>query len=214
VSLHLVRRTVRGLYAVTPDAADTNLLVRQVSAALEGGVRLVQYRNKSASGALKLEQARALKALCSSRGAALIVNDHLDVALAVDADGVHLGGADGSASAARRALGPHKLVGISCYDSIECARGAQRDGADHVAFGSFFASRVKPGAVKAPIELLQQAKAELEVPIVAIGGITSENGRTLVAAGADALAVITAVFDAPDIAAAAARFAPLFGSTS
>jgi len=204
---------VRGLYAITPEVADTGLLVRQVSAALDGGARLVQYRNKNGSAALRVEQARALKAVCSARGAPLIVNDHLDVALEIDADGVHLGREDGAASAARQALGPHKLVGISCYGSIERARAAQREGADHVAFGSFFASRVKPGAVRAPIALLEQAKAELEVPIVAIGGITSENGGALVDAGADALAVISAIFDAPDIAASAARFGPLFGST-
>ena len=213
MSVDSARQRVRGLYAVTPEIADTAILVCQVSAALDGGVRLVQYRSKNASAARRMEHARALKALCSSRGAALIVNDHLDLALEVDAEGVHLGAEDGSASAARQALGPHKLVGISCYDSIERARAAAREGADHVAFGSFYASRVKPGAVQAPIALLEHASAELQVPIVAIGGITSENGRALVAAGADALAVITALFDAPDIAAAAARFAPLFGPT-
>ena len=204
------RRGVRGLYAVTPDTSDTDVLARQVAAAIAGGARVVQYRNKDASHALKLEQARVLKRVCAERNAALVVNDHVDIALACDAEGVHLGAHDGSAIAAREAIGPEKLIGISCYDSLAHARVAQSEGADYVAFGSFFPSRVKPGAVRASVELLREARRELHVPIVAIGGITSENGAALVAAGADALAVISDVFDAPDITAAAARFAPLF----
>ena len=214
MSLERAQRTVRGLYAVTPDVADTARLVGMVRSALSGGARLVQYRNKTASHALRLEQARAVKAVCASGRAALIVNDHVDIALECDADGVHLGAEDGSARAARDALGPDKLVGISCYRSVELARAAVRDGADHVAFGSFFPSRVKPNAVRASVELLVEAKRELAVPVVAIGGITSENGGALVQAGADALAVISAVFDADDIARAAARFAPLFAPAS
>lgn len=205
-------RLIRGLYAVTPDRADTRQLVEQVGAALAGGARIVQYRNKVATPALRIEQAHALKSLCVTHKAALIVNDHVDLALACNADGVHLGSEDGSASAARLVLGSEKLIGISCYRSIERARAAQREGADHVAFGSFFASRVKPRAVHAPIELLAQASRELTVPIVAIGGITSANGAQLVAAGAHALAVISDIFDAPDIEAAAARLAALFES--
>ena len=203
-------RGVRGLYAVTPDESDTNVLVDKVAAAIAGGARFVQYRNKSASPALRLEQGKALKALCAQNGAALIVNDHLDIARAIEADGVHLGREDGSATLGRSAIGPHGLVGISCYQSLERARAAVADGADHVAFGSFFPSRVKPGASRAPVELLTQAKYELDVPVVAIGGITVENGGALVRAGADALAVISALFDTADIAAAAARFTALF----
>ena len=200
---------VAGLYAITPDLANTTDLIARVAAAIAGGARLVQYRNKSAEPSLRLEQARALKALCASR-AALVVNDDVDIALAVDADGVHLGADDGSVAAARDRLGKDKLIGVSCYDSIERAHEAQRAGADHVAFGSFFASPTKPGAVRAPLTLLEQAKRETGLPVVAIGGITLDNGAVLIRAGADALAVISALFEVADIEARAARFTRLF----
>lgn len=203
---------MRGLYAVTPDLADTVRLTALVGNALEGGARMIQYRNKTALPELKLEQARALKSACARHDAILIVNDDVELAAAVDAHGVHLGRDDGFGPDLRRRLGSGKLIGVSCYRSLELARAAGADGADYVAFGSFFPSKVKPGAVRAPIDLLAQAKAVLDVPVVAIGGITPENGAALVAAGADALAVISAVFDAPDVAAAAARFSALFAS--
>jgi thiamine-phosphate pyrophosphorylase len=184
-----------------------------VSEALSGGARLVQYRNKHASAALRLEQARALKKLCASRNATLIVNDHIDIALETDADGVHLGGEDGTCGDARQRLGAGKLIGISCYDRIDLARAAVREGADYVAFGSFFPSRIKPDAVRAPLDLLTQAARELPVPAVAIGGITTTNAAALVDAGAKAVAVISAVFDAPDVRAAAQQFTALFAKS-
>ena len=204
------RRVIRGLYAVTPDTEDTAALVRDVAAAIAGGATLIQYRNKIAAPDLRLEQATALKSLCRERGAALIVNDFVDLARAVDADGVHLGKDDGAAAHGRAVLGPGKLVGISCYRNLDTARAAEAAGADYVAFGSFFPSSVKPSAVRAPLELLTQAKQTLTVPVVAIGGITAENGGQLVRAGADALAVISAVFAAGDVEAAARAFSPLF----
>ncbi len=208
------RRLIRGLYAVTPDIAETAVLIEKVGAAIDGGVRLIQYRNKTASPALLLEQAQALSILCLTRGAALIVNDHVDIAHAVGADGVHLGGDDGGVDRARGILDAGKLIGVSCYASIDRARDAANDGADYIAFGSFFPSRVKPGAVRAPVELLADAKRELTLPIVGIGGITRENAPGLVAAGADAVAVISAVFDADDVCRAAAGFAPVFNAAS
>lgn len=214
MSVERAWRAVRGLYAVTPDTADTDRLVAQVESAITGGARLIQYRNKAADPTLRLAQARALKAVCERLGAALVVNDHLDIALACEADGVHLGGDDGSIAQARAALGTGRLLGVSCYRSVELAVAAVRDGADHVAFGSFFLSRVKPGAVRAPVDLLAQAKRTLDVPVVAIGGITADNAPPLVAAGADALAVISAVFEATDVVAAAARFKTLFGEAA
>ena len=207
------RRVVRGLYAVTADTGDTPGLVRAVDAAISGGARLVQYRNKTALPELRLEQAAQLTRLCASRGALLIVNDYVDVARAVDAHGVHLGRDDGAVEHARAALGAGKLIGISCYRSLDLAQAALAGGADYVAFGSFFPSQVKPGAVRAPLELLTQARQKFPAPIVAIGGITAENGGALVRAGADALAVITAVFAAPNIEAAARAFSPLFGGS-
>ena len=200
----------RGLYAVTPDDADTPALVAKVTAAVSGGARIVQYRNKPASPELRREQAAALKRACDAHGALLIINDHADIAREIDAAGVHIGADDGDLAAARAIVGPDKLVGVSCYRRIELAREAEARGVDYVAFGSFFASSVKPGAVRAPIDLLIEAKRTLTVPVVAIGGITIANAPPLIAGGADAVAVITAVFGASDVTAAARGFTDLF----
>jgi thiamine-phosphate pyrophosphorylase len=205
-----VKREVSGLYAVTPDVADTPGLLTTAEAVLGGGARLLQYRNKSASSALRLAQARALLALCREFRVPLIVNDHLDLALAVNADGLHLGAEDGSLAAARERLGPARILGTSCYDRLERALEAERLGADYVAFGSFFPSSVKPGAVRAPLALLRQAKRRLLVPVVAIGGITLDNAPQLIAAGADGVAVVSALFGADDVRLAARRFSALF----
>lgn len=199
-----------GLYAVTPDQADTADLVRRVRDALRGGTRLVQYRHKGADAALRREQARALLAACRESGAALIINDDLRLAQAIGADGVHLGGADSDPAAARAELGPGRLLGLSCYDDLERAREARRIGADYVAFGSFFASATKPAAVRAPLDLLPAASQALGLPLAAIGGITLQNAPRLIAAGADLVAVISDLFDAPDIAARAAAYIQLF----
>jgi thiamine-phosphate pyrophosphorylase len=203
-------RAVRGLYAVTPDTEKTESLVAHVTAAISGGVRIVQYRNKTATPDLRLAQARALKSLCRDSDATLIINDHLELALAVDADGIHVGSEDMSYDDARRALGEQKLIGISCYNQLDLALAAESRGANYVAFGSFFPSRVKPGAVHAPTDLLINARRALEVSIVAIGGITLNNAPHLISAGADALAVISALFSAPDVTAAARSFTALF----
>lgn len=203
-------RAISGLYAVTPDDADTLRLAARAEAALAGGARLLQYRNKAATPASRLAQARALAALCRKFAVPLIINDHLELALAVDADGLHLGAQDGSLAAARQRLGAGKLLGASCYDRLELALEAVNRGADYVAFGSFFPSGVKPGAVHAPLELLREAKRSLPVPVVAIGGITPENAPRLIAAGADGVAVISALFGADDVGAAARRFSALF----
>jgi len=199
-----------GLYAVTPDLPDTTELLRRVGQALPGGVQLLQYRNKPAAAALRREQAGALLALCRAQGVPLVINDDLQLALEIGADGAHLGREDGDLAAARAALGPGKLLGISCYDDIGRAREAKRVGADYVAFGSFFASPTKPAAVRAPLTLLGAAKAGLGLPVCAIGGITLQNAPQLIAAGADLLAVITDLFEAPDIRARAAAYTSLF----
>ena len=201
---------LRGLYAVTPDEADTALLVRQVEAALEGGMRVLQYRNKVATPELRSEQALALKRACDAYGAWLIINDHAQLAREVDAAGVHIGAEDGELEAARAAVGKDRIVGVSCYRKIEVARAAEAQGADYVAFGSFYPSSVKPSAVRAPIDLLREAKRAVRVPVVAIGGITIANAPPLIEAGADAVAVITAVFGASDVTAAARGFTDLF----
>ena len=191
--MHARAAGIAGLYAVTPDVADTALLVRKVAAAIRGGAAVVQYRNKAADAPLRLEQARALARLPAMRDALLIVNDDAAVAAAVGADGVHLGEDDAAIDAARAFVGPERLIGVSCYDDAARARTAVAAGADYIAFGSFFASTTKPAARRADRALLREAKT-LGVPVVAIGGITGANARTLFDAGADAVAVIADVF--------------------
>lgn len=200
---------IHGLYAITPDEPDTDELMRKVRLVLLGGASVLQYRNKTANTALRLQQAKALRALAHEFSVPLIINDDAMLAQQVDADGVHLGGEDGSVIEARAVLGSAKLIGVSCYNRVALAHEAVRQGADYVAFGSFFASTVKPDAVAASPDLLQQARREFKVPLVAIGGITVHNGNQLLEAGADALAVISAVFGAADIRDAARQFSVL-----
>lgn len=201
---------ISGLYALTPDTADTGALAAMVRAALEGGCRWVQYRNKTADGVLRREQALVLRRVTAQWAAALIVNDDPALALAAGADGVHLGGEDAPVDEARQLLGTGRIIGASCYDRLDLALTAQAAGADYVAFGSFFPSSVKPGAVRPEPGLLTRAGERINLPLVAIGGITPENAPALIAAGASALAVVTALFGAPDVAGAARRFCRLF----
>jgi thiamine-phosphate pyrophosphorylase len=184
-----------------------------VAAALRGGARLVQYRDKSDDNARRLDEATALAALCREQGALLLINDDVELAAASGAHGVHLGKDDVEIATARRRLPGDGLIGISCYNQLERARQAADQGADYVAFGSFFPSPTKPHAARAELDLLRCARLELSLPVVAIGGISPENGAALVRAGADMLAVISAVFAAPDITAAARAFAPCFSPT-
>ncbi|OIR16928.1 thiamine-phosphate synthase [mine drainage metagenome] len=207
------RPAIEGLYAITPDVADTAELSRLVRLALRGGARILQYRNKTAAAGLRLQHAQALRDLTREFGTTFIVNDDAQLAAQVDADGAHLGGEDGSVAAARALLGNEKIVGVSCYNRAALAHEAVRQGADYVAFGAFFSSSVKPDAAQATVQMLKAARSELNVPIVAIGGITQRNGAALIAAGADALAVITALWAAPDIEASAQEFSTLFSRT-
>jgi len=208
-----MRKTISGLYAITPGLADPELLAGKVDAALRGGARVVQYRNKDAGEQLRQEQAVRIARLCRDAGACFIVNDSIELARKVAADGVHLGKDDEGVGAARALLGPGKLIGVSCYNELWRARDAVAQGADYIAFGSFFPSPTKPGAVTAARDLLRAAK-EFLVPIVAIGGITPGNAAGLIEAGADAVAVLSAVFDAPDVERAARRVAGLFAEHS
>lgn len=200
---------IKGLYAITPDEPDTLELLRKARLALLGGARVLQYRNKAAAEELHLEQARALRELTHEFSVPLIINDDALLAQQVAADGVHLGGEDGSVAAARAQLGSDKLIGVSCYNRLALAHNAVGQGADYVAFGRFFASAVKPDAVAVTPDLLRQARREIAVPLVAIGGITVQNGTQLLEAGADALAVISALFSVEDIQGAARQFANL-----
>ena len=199
-----------GVYALTPDTADTARLLMQVEAALTGGVAAVQYRNKSDDVARRHEQASELVALCRRFNVPLIVNDDLRLADLTDADGVHLGRDDGSLREARIILGKGKFIGASCYQSLDLALAAQAAGADYVAFGSFFPSPTKPAAGRATPDLLRDAAPLIHVPLVAIGGITLANAPQLLDAGADSLAVLSSLFDAPDIRASARDLNQLF----
>jgi thiamine-phosphate pyrophosphorylase len=200
-----------GLYAITDPllVADDRLAVA-VEQAILGGARLIQYRDKSTDAARRLAQAAGLSELCRHYGVPLIVNDDVELAARVGAAGVHVGKDDPAFADARARLGGNAIIGVSCYDRLDLALEAARAGADYVAFGAFFPSPTKPAEIRAPIELLREARAALRVPIVAIGGITPDNGPLLLEAGADALAVVSGVFGPPDIQAAARRYAKLF----
>ena len=203
----------RGLYALTPDdGATLATLIARVSAAIDGGTAVVQYRDKRAAPAARRACAGAVVEHCHARGVPLIVNDDVELAAAIGAAGVHLGRDDGTVAAARTRLGPQRIVGVSCYDSVERALEAADAGADYVAFGSCYPSATKPRAIRCGVEVLAAAAAELTLPIVAIGGITPENAGPLLAAGAGLVAVIGALFDGDDPAAAARAFARLFCS--
>lgn len=202
---------MKGLYLVTPDWDDTERLVAASEAALRGGAALLQYRHKTASPELRREQAGRLHALCRRYGKPFIVNDFVDLCLALDADGIHVGGTDMAVAQVRAAVGPAKIVGASCYGSLQLARDAHAAGASYVAFGGFYPSRVKKYEVATQPAMVAEAKRELPLPVVVIGGMTQENARPLVAQGADMVAAISSVYMTDDPQAAAAGFAALFG---
>jgi thiamine-phosphate pyrophosphorylase len=207
-------RAFEGLYAVTPDALDPATLLARVEAVLAGGARALQYRRKGAlEPQVRATEARALAAACRRYRAWFIVNDDVALAAAVGADGVHVGRDDADCAVARATLGPDAIVGVSCYDRLERALDAARAGATYVAFGAMHASGVKPQAVRAPLDLLARARQAVGCPVVAIGGITLERAPPLLAAGADALAVITDLFEAADPQARAAAYAALWPHT-
>lgn len=189
------RDCIKGLYAVTPDIADTAQLAKMVEASLQGGVDVLQYRNKTADSKLRIKQAQALLALCRQYQVPLIINDHVKLCLALDADGVHIGADDGNIAAVKARIGD-KILGASCYNRLDLAQAAKAAGADYVAFGACFPSSTKPNAVKADLSLFQ---ADLGLPIVAIGGITLDNAKQAIKAGASAIAVINALYGAEDV---------------
>ena len=209
----LSQKLQRGLYAITDSRLIGKRLIESVEAAIKGGAIVVQYRDKSGDYARRVGEAAALQGLCRAHDVLFIVNDDLQLAAQIGADGLHIGQDDDSLDSARQRLGPEAIIGLSCYNRFELAKAAEESGADYVAFGRFFSSNIKPGAVQASIELLERARDEIDVPVVAIGGITAENGAQLVEAGADLLAVISDIFDHPtatDITTAAQRIQTLF----
>ena len=203
---------MRGLYLVTPNWDDTGRMIDFTRAALDSGAALVQYRHKDASPALRREQGAALLALCRRFSRPLIINDHLDLCLTLDADGVHVGGTDASVAQVRAQLGPGKIVGASCYGELALARAAARDGASYVAFGGFYPSTVKQYSFSTAPDIVAQARAELALPLVVIGGMTPDKAAPLVELGADMVAVITGVYGSADPGACARRFDQLFSA--
>lgn len=205
-------QTFAGLYLVTPDWDDTDQLIKISEQALLGGAALLQYRHKFADAALRLQQASALQALCHRFKVPFIINDHLDLCLALDTDGIHVGGTDASVAEARALVGPEKIVGASCYGDLALAQAAHQAGASYVAFGGFYPSRVKKYPVTTSFDIVSQARSGIPLPNVVIGGMTVENARPLVAAGAHMVAAISSVYLAADPQAAAREFAQLFDS--
>ncbi len=203
---------IKGLYAITPECTSTAELIRKAAAALAGGVKLIQYRQKSQFPDIQVLQAHELSKLCSAQKVSLIINDNVELAIMVEAAGVHLGRDDNDLNVARSLLGKEKIIGISCYDQLQLAETAASAGADYVAFGAFFSSAVKPDAVRADLAMIHAAKKKFRVPIVAIGGISLQNAPQLLSAGADSIAVISDLFNAPDITAQAFAFQQLFAS--
>ncbi len=201
---------MKGLYLVTPDWDDTQKLLDVSEAALRGGAALLQYRHKTADAQLRKQQAVQLQALCRRYATPFIINDFVDLCIELDADGIHVGGTDASVAQVRAAVGPAKIVGASCYGSMDLARDAHQAGASYVAFGGFYPSRVKKYEVSTPPEIVAQAKAEIPLPNVVIGGMTPENAAPLVAQGTNMVAAISSVYMATDPEAAARRFTELF----
>ena len=198
--------TLKGLYGIT--GAEQGL--EAVEAALTAGLCLLQYRNKTDREGVREAQALELLALCRRHGTPLLLNDDVELCARIKADGVHLGQQDLTLTAARNRLGPEAIIGITCHQSLDLARQAKEGGADYVAFGRFFPSSTKPEAPAASPEILAIASRLLSLPIVAIGGINTENGASLIAAGADMLAVSEGLFAARDVAATASKLKRLF----
>jgi len=207
----MMRRLPRGLYAIT----DSKLLspermVEAVALAIQGGAVMIQYRDKGDDEMRRQWEAADLSNLCRPLGVPLIINDDVDLAVEIMAKGVHLGKDDADIAGVRQKLPPQGIIGVSCYNDLNRAIEAEKAGADYVAFGSFYPSPTKPDAVKADVDLIRQAKEKLSIPVVAIGGITADNGAPLVEAGADMLAVISDVFGQADILGAAEKISKLF----
>lgn len=205
---------MKGLYLVTPDWDDTQKLLQTTEAGLRGGAAFIQYRHKTASPELRREQAGELQRLCRKYARPFIINDHLDLCVALDADGIHVGGTDASVTEARKAVGPSKIVGASCYGTLQLAKDAHKAGASYVAFGGFYPSRVKKYDFKTPPDIVAQAKESIPLPSVVIGGMTQENAAPLVTLGADMVAVISSVYMVEDPESAARGFASLFNGLS
>jgi thiamine-phosphate pyrophosphorylase len=201
---------IKGLYAITPDMADLNTLIHKTKLAIEGGVFMVQYRSKMHDREVKMQQCASILRLCREYGVPCIVNDDVDMCRTLNADGVHLGEKDDNIAEVRRILGDNAIIGSSCYDQLERAKQAQKEGASYVAFGAMFPTPTKPIAPRATLALLKEAKREIHIPIIAIGGITVNNAHDVIETGINAIAVITSLFEAQTIKETAETFSKMF----
>ena len=205
---------INGLYAITPELENTGDLLDKTRQVLEGGAQLVQYRNKSANRILLREQAGLLLQLCREYTVPLIINDYLDLTIEIGADGLHVGQHDAAIAKARNQLGDNKIIGASCYNNLNLALQAEKEGVDYVAFGAFFPSLTKPNTVSATMNLIAEAKNKITVPIVGIGGIRLTNAKKIIQSGCAAIAVCNDLFQSVNIKAKAAQYAQLFAETN
>ena len=201
---------IKGLYAITPDSADLNTLIQKTKSAIEGGAFMVQYRSKIQDRDVKMQQCAAILRLCREYEIPCIVNDDVDMCRILEADGVHLGEKDDNIAEVRHILGEDAIIGSSCYDQLDRAKSAQKEGASYVAFGAMFPTSTKPNAPRASLALLKEAKREIQIPIVAIGGITVNNAHDVIKTGIDAIAVITSLYEAKSIKETAETLSKMF----
>lgn len=197
---------INGLYVITPDEPDTNKLSAMVLATLKGGARLVQYRAKTINKAQQFLQAEVIKELCDRYNAYLIINDNIELCIHLDAFGVHLGKDDGMIETARKIIGTEKVIGVSCYNSLDRVRLVKDSGADYLALGAFFNTCTKPKARKVSLNIFKKARVQTQLPIVAIGGITLENAPSLISEGIKTIAVIKSLFMSDNIEATTRQF--------
>ena len=201
---------IKGLYAITPDSADLNTLIQKTKSAIEGGAFMVQYRSKIQDRDVKMQQCATILRLCREYEIPCIVNDDVDMCRILEADGVHLGEKDDNIAEVRHILGEDAIIGSSCYDQLDRAKSAQKEGASYVAFGAMFPTSTKPNAPRATLALLKEAKREIQIPIVAIGGITVNNAHDVIKTGIDAIAVINSLYEAKSIKETAETFVKMF----
>ena len=201
---------IKGLYAITPDSADLNTLIQKTKSAIEGGAFMVQYRSKIQDRDVKMQQCAAILRLCREHNVPCIVNDDVEMCRTLKADGVHLGEEDDNIAEVRHILGDDAIIGSSCYDQLDRAKSAQKEGASYVAFGAMFPTSTKPNAPRASLALLKEAKREIQIPIVAIGGITVNNAHDVIKTGIDAIAVINSLYEAKSIKETAETFVKMF----
>jgi thiamine-phosphate pyrophosphorylase len=201
---------IKGLYAITPDSADLNTLIQKTQWAIEGGAFMVQYRSKIQDRDVKMQQCAAILRLCREYEIPCFLNDDVEMCRVLEADGVHLGEKDDNIAEVRHILGENAIIGSSCYDQLDRGKSAQKEGASYVAFGAMFPTSTKPNAPRATLDLLKEAKREIQIPIVAIGGITVNNAHDVIKTGIDAIAVITSLYEAKSIKETAETFAKMF----